>query len=142
MQYFSGLVNLRAINILRFRNDTCIWVMREIVRFLVDNLSHHPELKLEWIAMEYERVDPVIRPSEAGGGARERQRPKRSEGKGKAEAAGPYGATSDGEYPPAADGRAGVGERQRRRGVGERNAAPVQDGRPLALVRRVGGQDV
>ncbi|KAI9167128.1 hypothetical protein HJFPF1_03252 [Paramyrothecium foliicola] len=65
MQYFSGLINLRAINILHFRNnDTCIWVMREILRFIVDNLSHHPELKLEWIAMEDDRVDRVVRPSE------------------------------------------------------------------------------
>ncbi|KAM5348332.1 hypothetical protein ACJ41O_008156 [Fusarium nematophilum] len=65
MQYFAGLINLRAINILRFRNnDTCIWVMREILNFIVDNLSHHPELKLEWIAMEDDRLDRVIRPSE------------------------------------------------------------------------------
>lgn len=64
MQYFSGLVSLRALNILHFRNnDTCIWVMREILRFIVDNLSHHPELKLEWIAMENDRVDRIIRPS-------------------------------------------------------------------------------
>jgi Arc/MetJ-type ribon-helix-helix transcriptional regulator len=63
MQYFSGLTSLRAINILHFRNnDTCIWVMREILRFIVDNLSHHPELKLEWIAMEDDRVDRVVRP--------------------------------------------------------------------------------
>ncbi|KAF9763957.1 hypothetical protein IL306_002934 [Fusarium sp. DS 682] len=66
MQYFAGLVNLRAINILRFRNnDTCIWVMREILNFIVDNLSHHPELKLEWIAMEDDRLDRVIRPTDA-----------------------------------------------------------------------------
>ncbi|TWU72870.1 hypothetical protein ED733_003691 [Metarhizium rileyi] len=65
MQYSSGLTNLRAINILRFKNsDTCIWVMREILRFIVDNLSHHPELKLEWIAMEDDRVDRVVRPSD------------------------------------------------------------------------------
>ncbi|RGP75250.1 hypothetical protein FSPOR_872 [Fusarium sporotrichioides] len=65
MQYFSGLINLRAINILRFRNnDTCIWVMREILNFIVDNLSHHPELKLEWIAMEDDRLDRVIRPTD------------------------------------------------------------------------------
>ncbi|KAF5009024.1 hypothetical protein FDECE_4738 [Fusarium decemcellulare] len=65
MQYFAGLINLRAINILRFRNnDTCIWVMREILNFIVDNLSHHPELKLEWIAMEDDRLDRVIRPSD------------------------------------------------------------------------------
>ncbi|CAF3537615.1 unnamed protein product [Fusarium graminearum] len=65
MQYFSGLINLRAINILRFRNnDTCIWVMREILNFIVDNLSHHPNLKLEWIAMEDDRLDRVIRPTD------------------------------------------------------------------------------
>ncbi|KAM0252268.1 hypothetical protein ACHAP5_001254 [Fusarium lateritium] len=65
MQYFAGLVNLRAINVLRFRNnDTCIWVMREILNFIVDNLSHHPELKLEWIAMEDDRLDRVIRPTD------------------------------------------------------------------------------
>ncbi|KAF5026714.1 hypothetical protein F66182_1181 [Fusarium sp. NRRL 66182] len=65
MQYFAGLINLRAINILRFRNnDTCIWVMREILNFIVDNLSHHPELKLEWIAMEDDRLDRVIRPTD------------------------------------------------------------------------------
>ncbi|KAH8172867.1 F-box domain-containing protein [Sarocladium implicatum] len=64
MQYFSGLKSLRALNILHFRNnDTCVWVMREILRFIVDNLSHHPELKLEWIAMENDRVDRIIRPS-------------------------------------------------------------------------------
>ncbi|KAG5984523.1 hypothetical protein E4U55_004419 [Claviceps digitariae] len=65
MQYFSGLVNLRAINILHFKNnDTCIWVMRELFRFIVDNLSHHPQLKLEWIATEDNHVDRVIRPCE------------------------------------------------------------------------------
>lgn len=98
MQYFSGLVNLRAINILHFKNDdTCIWVMREILRFIVDNLSHNPELKLEWIAMEDERVDRVVRPSEGPGEAREAQPKKRSEGKGKNKAHG--GTTLDGTYP-------------------------------------------
>ncbi|KAF4513088.1 hypothetical protein G6O67_000407 [Ophiocordyceps sinensis] len=94
MQYFSGLVNLRAINILHFKNnDTCIWVMREILRFIVDNLSHHPELKLEWIAMEDERVDRVVRPSEAPGEA------KCSQDKGKDKAHVPNGVTSDGAFP-------------------------------------------
>ena len=61
MQYFSGLVSLRAINILHFRNsDTCIWVMRELLRFMIDNLSH-TDLKLEWIALEDDRVHRVIR---------------------------------------------------------------------------------
>ncbi|UKZ73608.1 hypothetical protein TrVFT333_001256 [Trichoderma virens FT-333] len=85
MQYFSGLVNLRAINILHFRNnDTCIWVVREILRFIVDNLSHYPELKLEWIAMEDDRVDRVIRPSdETNDTPDERKNNKRAKGKSK-----------------------------------------------------------
>ncbi|KAM4056630.1 F-box-like domain-containing protein [Hirsutella rhossiliensis] len=100
MQYFSGLSNLRAINILHFKNnDTCIWVMREILRFIVDNLSHHPELKLEWIAMEDERVDRVVRPSEVAGEAREAQPTKRSKGKSKGKAHVPNGMTLDGAYP-------------------------------------------
>ncbi|KAF5666035.1 hypothetical protein FHETE_6403 [Fusarium heterosporum] len=81
MQYFAGLINLRAINILRFRNnDTCIWVMREILNFIVDNLSHHPELKLEWIAMEDDRLDRVIRPTDISDEGEKR----RSKGKEKA----------------------------------------------------------
>lgn len=85
MQYFSGLVSLRAINILHFRNnDTCIWVVREILRFIVDNLSHYPELKLEWIAMEDDRVDRVIRPSdETNDAPDERNNNKRAKGKSK-----------------------------------------------------------
>ena len=39
--------------------------MREILRFIVDGLSHHPENKLEWIAMEDEGVDRVVRTSPA-----------------------------------------------------------------------------
>ncbi|EHK20372.1 uncharacterized protein TRIVIDRAFT_48522 [Trichoderma virens Gv29-8] len=85
MQYFSGLISLRAINILHFRNnDTCIWVVREILRFIVDNLSHYPELKLEWIAMEDDRVDRVIRPSdETNDTPDERKNNKRAKGKSK-----------------------------------------------------------
>ena len=91
MQYFSGLVSLRAINILHFKNnDTCIWVMRETLRFIVDNLSHHPELKLEWIAMEDDRVDRVVRPSESqepGTEGREKREKSRNKGKAPATAA-------------------------------------------------------
>ncbi|KAL6898223.1 hypothetical protein GGI43DRAFT_88298 [Trichoderma evansii] len=85
MQYFSGLVNLRAINILHFRNnDTCIWVVREILRFIVDNLSHYPELKLEWIAMEGDRVDRVVRPTDDTDDApNERSNNKRAKNKSK-----------------------------------------------------------
>lgn len=100
MQYFSGLTNLRAINILHFKNnDTCIWVMREILRFIVDNLSHHPELKLEWIAMEDDRVDRVVRPSELSDEVPENEPAKRSKGKGKEKSHVPVGATTDGEFP-------------------------------------------
>jgi hypothetical protein len=84
MQYFSGLINLRAINILQFKNnDTCIWVMREVLRFIVDNLSHHPGLKLEWIAMEDDRVDRVVRPSEPSTDSSSRQPVNRAKQKGK-----------------------------------------------------------
>ncbi|KAF4587272.1 Cyclin-like F-box [Ophiocordyceps camponoti-floridani] len=95
MQYLSGLVSLRAVSILRFKNgDTCMWVMREILRFIVDNLSHHPELKLEWIAMDDDHVDRVVRPSETGGDEAEKKPvKKRSKGEGKAVAV-------DGTYPP------------------------------------------
>lgn len=78
MQFFSSLVNLRAIHILHFKNnDTCVWVMREVLKFIVDNLSHNPDLKLEWIAMENDRVDRVVRPSE------EAEEPPKKSSKGK-----------------------------------------------------------
>jgi hypothetical protein len=57
--------------------------MREILRFIVDNLSHHPDLKLEWIGMEDDRVDRVTRPSEQSEESREETR-KKQKGKGKA----------------------------------------------------------
>ncbi len=57
--------------------------MRETLRFIVDNLSHHPELKLEWIAMEDDRVDRVVRPTEAGeqSDKEEEKKQDRKEGK-------------------------------------------------------------
>lgn len=83
MQYFAGLPQLRALHILHFKNnDTCIWVMREILRFIVDNLSHHPSSKLEWIAMEDDRVDRVVRTSPADEKAKKVQSRKQSK-KGK-----------------------------------------------------------
>ncbi|KAK3368925.1 hypothetical protein B0T24DRAFT_680993 [Lasiosphaeria ovina] len=65
MQRLAGLVNLRALHIVQLRNDdTCVWVMRETKRFLIDNLSHHPEMKLEWISIDDEdRVERLVRPS-------------------------------------------------------------------------------
>ncbi|PFH59023.1 hypothetical protein XA68_12903 [Ophiocordyceps unilateralis] len=96
MQYLPGLVSLRAFSILRFKNgDTCMGVIREILRFIVDNLSHHPQLKLEWIAIEDDHVDRVVRPSKAGDEVAEAQPTKRAKAKGPV----------DGTYPPLpADG--------------------------------------
>ncbi|KAM0484462.1 hypothetical protein ACHAPX_001887 [Trichoderma viride] len=86
MQYVSGLVNLLAINIIHFRShDACMSVMREILRFTVDNLSHHPGLKLEWIAMEGDRVYRVVRPNqETDDSPNEQSNSKRAKGKGTA----------------------------------------------------------
>lgn len=62
------MVKLRALHIIHFRNnDTCIWVMRESLRFLVDSLSHRPELKVEWIAMADDGVHRIIRNSDDRG---------------------------------------------------------------------------
>lgn len=64
IQHMSGLVNLRALYIIHFRNnDMCMWVVRETLRFIVDCVAHNPHLKLEWIAIE-ERLDRIMRPGE------------------------------------------------------------------------------
>ncbi|KAI1876935.1 uncharacterized protein JN550_001007 [Neoarthrinium moseri] len=79
LQYLSGLVKLRALHIVSFRNDdTCLSVMREIRRFIADTVSHYPELQLEWIAMgDDNRAERIIRKSDAP------KLPKREKGKGK-----------------------------------------------------------
>ncbi len=65
MQHIAGLSELRALHVVHLRNDdTCVWVMRETKRFLIDNVSHYPDLKLEWIAIdEDDRVDQLVRVS-------------------------------------------------------------------------------
>lgn len=97
MQYVSGLVNLCAIDIIHFRShDACMSVMREILRFTVDNLSHHPELKLEWIAMEGDRVYRVVRPNqETDDAPNEQSNNKRAKGKGMAAPVSGIGSGSD-----------------------------------------------
>ncbi|KAK3353155.1 hypothetical protein B0T25DRAFT_454485 [Lasiosphaeria hispida] len=87
MQHLAGLISLRALHIIQLRNDdTCVWVMRETKRFLIDNLSHHPHLKLEWISVDDDdRVERLIRPSEF---PRKEKRTKKSKGKQKAGALG------------------------------------------------------
>lgn len=60
-QYLPGLVNLRAMHIINFRNDdTCHWVIREIRKFAVDSVSHNPGMKLEYIALE-NSVERLVR---------------------------------------------------------------------------------
>ncbi|KAK4165258.1 hypothetical protein QBC43DRAFT_235769 [Cladorrhinum sp. PSN259] len=63
MQRIGGFRTLRALHIFQLRNeDTCVWVMRETKRFLIDNLSHYPELMLEWISIDDEdRVERIIK---------------------------------------------------------------------------------
>ncbi|KAL2016638.1 hypothetical protein VTK56DRAFT_3218 [Thermocarpiscus australiensis] len=63
MQNVAGLANLRALHVVQLRNDdTCVWVMRETKRFLIDNVSHHPALKLEWVSIDDDdRVDRLVR---------------------------------------------------------------------------------
>ena len=49
----SGLVSLRAFHTIKFRtDDTCVWVMHEFRKFTVDNISHNPHMKLEYIALD------------------------------------------------------------------------------------------
>ncbi|RDA83447.1 hypothetical protein CP532_1811 [Ophiocordyceps camponoti-leonardi (nom. inval.)] len=82
MQFFSGLANLRAISILRFKNgDTHVLMMREILRFIVDSLTHYPGHKLEWIALHEDHVDRVVRPSDEEEAAAEAQPAKRTKDK-------------------------------------------------------------
>jgi len=53
--------------------------MRETKRFLVDNLSHHPELKLEWVCIDEDSTtDHIVRASEIP------KKSKKSKGKEKA----------------------------------------------------------
>ncbi|KAF3062201.1 putative f-box domain-containing protein [Daldinia childiae] len=63
IQRIAGLTNLRALQLISFRTeDTCLSVMRETRRFIVDALSFHPELKLEWLALgDDERAVRILR---------------------------------------------------------------------------------
>ncbi|KAK4226364.1 hypothetical protein QBC38DRAFT_419402 [Podospora fimiseda] len=59
----GGFVALQALHIFQLRNeDTCVWVLRETKRFLIDNLSHYPKLKLEWVSIDDDdRVEKIVR---------------------------------------------------------------------------------
>lgn len=105
MQHLGGLVNLRALNVISFRNDdTCVWVMRETRKFLVDNLSHHPHLKLEWISIDDDRVERIIRPPPQTPAAKaEEKRNKKGKSKPTGSAFGAFGGpgTSTGSGAPS-----------------------------------------
>ncbi|KAI1338682.1 hypothetical protein F5Y15DRAFT_124115 [Xylariaceae sp. FL0016] len=52
IQHMAGLVNLRALQVVALRHeDTCLSVTREVKNFIVDVVSLHTEMKLEWVAV-------------------------------------------------------------------------------------------
>ena len=63
LQHLTGFSNLFALHIHSFRNDDlCLSVMREMRRFIVDTLSYHPKMKLEWIAIGEDcRAQRIVR---------------------------------------------------------------------------------
>ncbi|KAI3402165.1 hypothetical protein diail_94 [Diaporthe ilicicola] len=97
LQHISGLVNLRALHVINLRNDdTCVWVMRETKRFVIDNLSHYPELKLEWLAIDDdERVERIVRWKETP----KEKKSKSAKSKGK-EKAVPWTSLPNGDHFP------------------------------------------
>ncbi|KAI6781102.1 uncharacterized protein J7T54_003269 [Emericellopsis cladophorae] len=87
IQNISQLKQLRAFHILRFKNnDTCVWVMREIVKFVIDSLAHVPESKLEYVGMEDDRVDRILRFSQTDMNLFREERRRARNKKGKARA--------------------------------------------------------
>ncbi|KAH8680937.1 hypothetical protein BX600DRAFT_7847 [Xylariales sp. PMI_506] len=67
LQHLSGLMKLRALHIITFRSDdTCLSVMRETRRFIVDTVSHYPKLQLEYISIgDEDHVERIVRKSES-----------------------------------------------------------------------------
>ncbi|KAL2147775.1 hypothetical protein VTI28DRAFT_5547 [Corynascus sepedonium] len=65
-QHIDAFKVLRALHVHTLRSDdTCVWVMHETKRFLIDSVSHHPDLKLDWISIhEDERADRLMRLTE------------------------------------------------------------------------------
>lgn len=56
-----GLTSLRVFHTIQFRtDDTCVWVCREFRKFTVDNISHNPDMKLEYIALD-NSVERLVR---------------------------------------------------------------------------------
>ncbi|KAL1900477.1 hypothetical protein Sste5346_002197 [Sporothrix stenoceras] len=63
LRCLSGFRALKALHLVHVRNDdTCVWVMQEIRRFLVDTLSHYPHLPLTYLATEnVHTLDRIVR---------------------------------------------------------------------------------
>ncbi|KLU81410.1 hypothetical protein MAPG_00500 [Magnaporthiopsis poae ATCC 64411] len=84
MQNMGGLANLLALHVIHLRNeDTCVWVMRETKKFLIDNLSHHRHMKLEWISIDDDdRLERIVRSTDKS------KKDKDGKGKGKEQPTG------------------------------------------------------
>lgn len=87
----AKLVNLRALHIVSLRSvDTCVWAMRETKEFLLDGLSHHPEMKLEWVSIdEDDKVDRILMPSELLAESKKKKKKTAKKDKGKQKASDP-----------------------------------------------------
>jgi len=91
-QYLPGLVKLRAMHIINFRNDdTCHWVIREIRKFAIDSVSHNPEMKLEYIAVD-NTVERLVRRVKKP--KNKEKAAQKDKGKGKAKAVTPLSTPS------------------------------------------------
>ncbi|KAL7629098.1 hypothetical protein AAE478_000616 [Parahypoxylon ruwenzoriense] len=99
--HIPSLVSLRALQLVSFRaDDTCLSVVRETRRFIVDAISHHPQLKLEWLALgDEERATRILRKQETPKASSKREGKGKGTGKGKgvstslngdSNASGPY----------------------------------------------------
>jgi hypothetical protein len=113
MRKMPKLGSLRALHIVSLRNDdTCVWVMRETKEFLLDNLSHHPEMKLEWLSIDEEdKVDRIILSGDLPTKTK-KKRAKKDKGKQKATTAPTAGDYWFPVFPPLSswDGDSGSDE--------------------------------
>jgi len=85
LQFIAGLTSLRALHTIQFRtDDTCMWVMREFRKFAVDNVSHNPNMKLEYLALDtsVERLVRRKQPTKSAG--KDKTTDKKGKGKAKA----------------------------------------------------------
>lgn len=88
MQSLPGLKSLTAFRIVAFRpEDTCPYVGNELRRFTIDNLSHCPGLKIEYVAIN----SNVLRIARGARGAAKGVLKKRRSGGGAGGEAGASG---------------------------------------------------